>query len=148
VRTHEVHGVQYKVHFLGYNHTSNRWVRPEDCEISELIVAFKALVASRGDLPAECKKDTEAEQFYYAERPEAVQSVNQAQQLPPVLELQRQVSKGPGPGAWQRGGRGNATNETNANAAQMHLQPMHLQPIAEAVVRGVVNDDHANSIKP
>ena len=53
VRTHEVHGVQYRVRFCGYNHTHNRWVRPVDCEISELIVAFKALVTSRGDPPAE-----------------------------------------------------------------------------------------------
>jgi len=144
VRTHEVYGVQYRVRFLGYNHTHNRWVRPEDCEISELIVAFNALLASRGVLPAECKKDAAAEQFYYAERPEAVQSVNQAQRLPPAPELRRQVSKGPGPGAWQRGGRGDTTNATNVNTAQRQQQPMHLQPIAEAPVRGVVNDDHAD----
>jgi len=124
VRTHEVYGVQYRVHFLGYNHSSNRWVRPVDCEISELIVAFNALLASRGVLPAECKKDAAAEQFYYAERPEAVQSVNQAQRLPPALELRRQVSKGPGPGAWQRGGRGDTTNATNVNTAQMQQQPI------------------------
>ena len=106
VRTHKVHGVQYRVRFCGYNHTHNRWVRPVDCEISELIEVFKALVTSRGDLPAECTKDAQAEQFYYAERPEVVQSVNLAHHLPPVREHRRQISKGPGPGAWQRGGRG------------------------------------------
>ena len=144
VRTHEVHGVQYRVRFCGYNNTHNRWVRPADCEISELIVAFKALVGSRGDLPAECTKDTEAEQFYYAERPEAAQSVNRAPHLPPVLEHRGQVSKGPGPGAWQRGGRGHTSNLTDANATQKHMQPMILQPIAEAEARGAVNDDQAN----
>ena len=119
-------------------------MRPVDCEISELIVAFKALVTSRGDPPAECTKDAQAEQFYYAERPEVVQNVNRTHHLPPVREHRRQISKGPGPGAWQRGGRGDTANATNANTAQMHLQPIHLQPIAEAAVRGVVNDDNCN----
>ena len=139
MRTHEVHGVQYRVRFCGYNNTHNRWVRPADCEISELIVAFKALVVSRGDLPPECTKDSEAEQFYYAEGPEVRQSANRTQQHPPVLEHRRQVSNGPGPGAWQRGGRGHTANTTNAN-----LQPMHLRPIAEAAVGGIASDSHAN----
>ena len=144
VRTHGLHGVQYRVRFCGYNNTHNRWVRPADCEISELIVAFNALVVSRGDLPAECTKDVEAEQFYYAERPAVVQSVNRALHLPPVLEQRRQVSKGPGPEAWQRGGRGHTSNLSEANVAQRHLQPMLLQPIAEAEVRGAVNEGQAN----
>ena len=96
VRTHTVHGVQYRVRFCGYNHTHNRWVRPVDCEISELIVAFKALVMSRGDPPAECTKDAQAEQFYYAERPEVVQNVNRTHHLPPSAGASKANQQGTG----------------------------------------------------
>ena len=75
---------------------------------------------------------------------EVIQSVNRTQHLPTVLVQTGQVSKGPGLGAWQRGGRGHTSNLTEANAVQVRRPPMLLQPITEVETRGVVNDDQAN----
>ena len=67
--------------------------------------------------------DPQAEKFYYGKRPDGVQIVGDTQHRPPALEHRKQVSNGPGPGAWQRGGRGNTTNVRNAEVARMHLWP-------------------------
>jgi len=62
-RTHEGQGLQYRVRFKGCDNRSNRWVRPEDSEMPDLIAEFETRVATRGQMPWECPTDAQAEKF-------------------------------------------------------------------------------------
>ena len=83
VRTHEELGIQYKVHFVGFENRASRWVRPMDCEMQALIAEFEALVASRGGLPEECTTDAQAEKLYYGTSPDGAQIADDTQRRPP-----------------------------------------------------------------
>jgi len=113
-RTHVVFGLQYKVRFLLHSNRHNRWVRPNDGDMSELIADFEDLVAIRGDLPANLSTDAQAEQFYYGERgvrsPSGTLAQDRAEVRVSEISNER-VSRGPVPGPWQRAtstGRGAA----------------------------------------
>ena len=67
-REHPEQGTQYRLRWVGFNNTYNRWVNQADCHSDELVAEFEARWQVRGELASVGATDAQAEQFYYADR--------------------------------------------------------------------------------
>ena len=67
-RTHEKHGLQFRVRWKGFNNTRNSWVNAMDCHSPDLVREFENICRDKSGLPHSMTDttmtDAVAEKFY------------------------------------------------------------------------------------